>query len=65
MKILKKTEDDDEQMVKTSDALNRQLLKTLKNHDARLAALEKKTKDSDKSKPKDSDDDSEKTKDDI
>ncbi|WP_407412486.1 DUF2213 domain-containing protein [Acinetobacter sp.] len=67
-------DDDDEQDGKTSDAVNRQLLKTLKTMDARLAALEKKTKDSDKSETKDdddesetkdSDDDSEKTEDDI
>jgi uncharacterized protein len=70
----KETEDeDDEQDGKTSDAINRQLLKTLKTMDARLKALEKKTKDSeseektedndDESETKDSDDDSEKTED--
>ncbi len=56
------TEDEEEQDGKTSDALNRQLLKTLKTMDARLAALEKKkTKDSDSEETEDEDDKEETT----
>lgn len=52
---------DDKPDGKTSDAVNRQLLKTLKTMDARLAALEKKkTKDSDDPDPTKDDDPSKK-----
>ncbi|MEX5443437.1 DUF2213 domain-containing protein [Acinetobacter schindleri] len=68
------TEDEEEQDGKTSDALNRQLLKTLKTMDARLAALEKKktkdsdseeTEDEDKAETTDSDEEESETTDDI
>lgn len=59
------TEDEDEEneMSKTSDSVNRKILKMLKTMDSRLGALEKKTKDTEKEETEDDDD--EPTQDDI